>query len=81
LDKKQYPEQSYKSCLGVLHLAKKYSRERLDNACKRASIYRAYNYNMVDRILKKGWDKRDEDTDENVEMPERQNIKGGKYYE
>ena len=81
LDKKQHPEQSYKSCLGVLHLAKKYGRGRLDNACRRATEYGAYNYNMVERILKKGWDKLDEDTDENLEMPEHQNIRGGKYYE
>lgn len=36
---------------------------------------------MVERILKKGWDKLDEDTDDNLEMPEHQNIRGGKYYE
>ena len=81
LDKKQHPEQSYKSCLGVLHLAKKYGRGRLDNACRRATEYGAYNYNMVERILKKGWDKLDEGADDNLEMPEHQNIRGGKYYE
>ena len=81
LEKKQHPEQSYKSCLGILHLAKKYGRQRLDNACKRASGYGAYNYNMVERILKRGWDKLDELTDENLQMPEHQNIRGGKYYE
>lgn len=81
LEKKQHPEQSYKSCLGVLHLAKKYGRQRLDNACKRASEYGAYNYNMVERILKKGWDKVDEQADENLQMPQHRNIRGGKYYE
>ena len=29
LDKKQHPEQSYKSCLGILHLAQKVSNTRL----------------------------------------------------
>ena len=81
LEKKQHPEQSYKSCLGVLHLAKKYGRERLENACKRASEYGAYNYNMVERILKKGWDQIDERMDGDMEMPEHNNIRGGKYYE
>ncbi|RIV72192.1 hypothetical protein [Flagellimonas aequoris] len=81
LDQKQHPEQSYKSCLGVLHLAKKYGRDRLDSACRRATEYGAYNYNMVERILKKGWDKLDEGADDNLEMPEHQNIRGGKYYE
>ena len=56
LDKKQHLEQSYKSCLGVLHLPKKYGRDRLDSACRRATEFGAYKYNMVERILKKGWD-------------------------
>ena len=81
LEKKQHPEQSYKSCLGVLHLAKKYGRERLDSACRRASEYGAYNYNMVERILKKGWDQIDDRNDEGTKMPEHKNIRGGKYYE
>ena len=81
LEKKQHPEQSYKSCLGVLHLAKKYGKGRLENACKRAAGYGAYNYNMVERILKKGWDQIDESTIEDIEMPEHKNIRGGKYYE
>ena len=81
LEKKQHPEQSYKSCLGVLHLAKKYGRERLDGACRRAAEYGAYNYNMVERILKKGWDQIDEGIDGDMEMPEHNNIRGGKYYE
>ena len=65
----------------MLHLAKKYGRERLENACKRASEYGAYNYNMVERILKKGWDQIDEGIDGDMEMPEHNNIRGGKYYE
>jgi transposase len=81
LEKKQHPEQSYKSCLGVLHLAKKYGRERLESACRRAAEYGAYNYNMVERILKKGWDQIDEGIDGDMEMPEHNNIRGGKYYE
>jgi transposase len=80
LDKKQHPEQSYKSCLGVLHLAKKVTNERLNNACKRALGYQAYNYNIIEKILKKGWDKLDEDLDEPIEIPNHDNIRGGNYY-
>ncbi len=32
LDKKQYPEQSYKSCMGILGMASKIGKERLENA-------------------------------------------------
>ena len=80
LDKKQHPEQSYKSCLGILHLAKKAGNERLDNACKRALGYEAYNYNMIERILAKGWDKLDEDIEEHTDIPNHKNIRGGDYY-
>lgn len=80
LDKKQHPEQSYKSCLGILHLAKKVGNVRLDNACRRASDYGAYSYNMVDRILQKGWDTLEEDPQENIEVPDHSNIRGGDYY-
>ena len=80
LDKKQHPEQSYKSCLGILHLAKKVGDQRLENACKRALDYGAFNYNMVERILKKGWDDIEEDPREHIEVPDHDNIRGEDYY-
>lgn len=80
LDKKQHPEQSYKSCLGVLHLAKKVGNVRLDNACKRAMDYGAYNYNITERILKKGWDSLDENAEQEIDMPNHNNIRGSHYY-
>ncbi|WPP50996.1 IS21 family transposase [Catalinimonas niigatensis] len=80
LDTKQHPEQSHKSCLGVLQLEKKVGKERLNNACKRALDYQAYNYKIILRILEKGWDSV-EDTSENPpELPPHQNIRGGSYY-
>ena len=80
LDKKQHPEQSYKSCLGILHLAKKAGDIRLENACKRALDYGAYNYNMIDRILEKGWDTVEEPDQNEIDMPHHNNIRGGNYY-
>ena len=80
LDKKQHPEQSYKSCLGVLHLTKKVGDTRLDNACKRALDYGAYNYNIIERILKNGWDSLDEDVEKEIDLPNHNNIRGGHYY-
>jgi transposase len=43
LDRKQHPEQAYKSCLGVLGFAKKAGNERLIVACQRALSYGIYN--------------------------------------
>jgi len=36
LENKPHPEQGYRSCLGLLQLAKKYGQERLEKACHRA---------------------------------------------
>ena len=80
LDKKQHPEQSYKSCLGVLHLAKKVGNIRLNNACKRALNYQAYNYKIIESILEKRWDIIDESVEETTELPYHKNIRGRNYY-
>jgi transposase len=80
LDKKQHPEQSYKSCLGILHLTKKVGDTRLENACKRALGFEAFNYNIITRILEKGWDTIDEVDLEDTELPTHKNIQGKGYY-
>ena len=38
-DEAKVEQQGYKSCMGLLKLADKYTPERLDNACKRALEY------------------------------------------
>ncbi len=76
----QYPEQNYKSCLGVLHLEKKAGRERLENACLRAMEYQTYNYSIVKRILEKGLDLLEEKQLE-LTLPKHNNIRGNNYYQ
>lgn len=78
LDKKQHPEQAYKSCMGVLALSKKVGKERLINACTRALEYGIYNYKIVQNILDKGLDKMEDDADE--ALPKHGNIRGKDYY-
>ncbi|TSE07787.1 hypothetical protein FOF46_14625 [Aquimarina algiphila] len=80
LAKRQHPEQSYKSCAGVLGLAKKVGKDRLDNACKRALDYERINYQSVKSILEKGLDAIQEDTNTESNIPKHTNIRGGNYY-
>jgi hypothetical protein len=82
LDKKQHPEQSYKSCLGILSLEKKYTRKRLINACTMALEFGVYNYKIVQNILEKEMDMYQINTEEKEtpEMPDHQNIRGENYY-
>jgi transposase len=82
LDRKQHPEQSYKSCMGILGFAKKVGPERLTKACQRALGYGAYNYKTIQKILEQQLDLRDEpaETDQ-LQMPLHDNIRGENYYQ
>lgn len=84
LNSKQYPEQSYKSCLGILNFARKIGRERLDTACKRAIYYNSFSYKTVKSIIEKGLDKNfdpEPNIQKNNQSQNHQNIRGSKYYD
>ncbi len=80
LERRQHPEQAYKSCMGVLSFSKKVGDERLINACKRAHDYNIYNYKIIQNILDKGLDLINEDKESVNNLPEHNNIRGNKYY-
>ena len=80
LERKQHPEQAYKSCMGVLSFAKKVGNERLIRACRRAIDFDTYNYKIIQTILENGLDKLDEDQQEK-DLPDHNNIRGENYYE
>lgn len=51
-------QQGYKSCLGLLKLADKYSAQRLENACKRALAFTPRpSLKNIQAILASGQDK------------------------
>ena len=52
-----HPEQGYRSCLGLLRLAKRYGDARLEVAAQRARAVGAKSYRHVDSILKHGLDR------------------------
>jgi transposase len=56
LTDRPHPEQGYRSCLGILRLAKRYGPARLEAACARAGSVAARSYRHVDSILKHGLD-------------------------
>ena len=57
LTDRPHPEQGYRSCLGILRLAKRYGAARLEAASTRAVAARARSYRHVDSILKRGLDR------------------------
>ena len=54
---KPHPEQGFRSCLGILRLAKDYGVERLDAACRRGNDIGARSYGSIASILKHGLDR------------------------
>ena len=82
LDSKTYPEQAYRSCVGILSQEKKVGRQRLIDAVERATHYRAYNYKIIDRILKGGLDRLKDDTGpQQTTLPFHDNIRGADHYQ
>ncbi len=51
LDNKSYPEQTYRSCVGILSFEKKAGKDRLIAACQRASSFGVYNYKVIGQII------------------------------
>ena len=77
---KTYPEQAYRSCVGILSQEKKVGKQRLIAAIDRAISYGAYNYKIVDRILKGGLDRLTEEDQPQTSLPFHENIRGADSY-
>ena len=54
---RKHPEQGYRTCLGVLRLAKNFGNDRLEAACERAIEINARSYTSLHSILKNGLDR------------------------
>jgi len=83
---KRHPEQGYRSCLGILRLAKTYSVERMEAAARRALRARAYSSGSMDSILKNQLDRLSgpEGTPGDPRVPpvvEHDNIRGADYFD
>lgn len=80
LSGKKYPEQAYRTCIGIINLERKYGNKRVDRACGRALSFKLFNYRAVKNILDKGLDKIDEEKVYEQKLPLHQNIRGAGYY-
>ncbi len=58
LRSRPHPEQGFRSCIGILGLAKRYGAERLDAACARALVLGTRSYGSVSAILKNAQEKK-----------------------
>lgn len=77
---RQYPEQGYRSCLGILRLARTYSNERLEAACARGLRIGARSYTNIASILKSGLDHKPMSMPVKMVDVVHENIRGGGYF-
>jgi len=81
LEKPQHAEQAYRSCQGILSLAKRVGNERLNNACARADYFGEYSYKTVKTIIERKLDFADPSKDDDIKtIPLHNNIRGKRYY-
>ncbi len=80
MQKRRHPEQAYRSCLGVLKLARGFGNARLNAACKRALEINAYSYTSLHSILKNGLDRQRREQTTDGPAITHPNIRGADYF-
>lgn len=78
-EQQKYPEQVYRSCDGLLNLARQYDLDTIEKACKTAMEYKKFSYKFIQNII--------ENRMENESIPEKKralpkhgNLRGRDYY-
>ncbi len=78
-----YPEQGYRSCLGIINLTRDYEPVRVEAAASRALKFKTCSYRSMKAILSAGLD-RHPDSGNRPGLPgllPHQNIRGQEYYQ
>jgi len=83
IESRIYPEQGYRSCLGILRLSRYYGVGRIESAAKRAMQYNACSFKSIRKILQFGLDRMDgtDVSKERTAVPTHENIRGCRYYD
>jgi transposase len=77
---KPHPEQGFRSCLGIVGLARSYGATRLEAASRRGNDIGATSYGSIASILKHGLDKAFTEPTPDVPPIRHGNIRGSGYY-
>ncbi len=82
LSDRRYPQQGYRSCLGIMRLGKSYGDVRLENACRRALYMDACSYRSLESILKHNLDQQPlPQLEPEPPLPEHhENLRGSDYF-
>jgi transposase len=77
---RKHPEQGYRTCMGVIRLADKFGRDRLDAACHRALEINARSYSSLQSILKNGLESKASARATDEPAIAHPNIRGANYF-
>jgi transposase len=81
LNSRAHPQQGFRTCLGILRLAKSYGDDRLEAACRRAVSIGGTSYRSVESILKHNLDQKPLPDQSSKSPPiDHTNIRGARYY-
>jgi transposase len=80
LDGRRHPQQAYRSCLGILSLAKRYGNDRLEAAGRRALTAGIRSYKGIRTILENKLDQLELECPTATPLPAHANIRGESYY-
>ena len=80
LGSRRHPQQAFRSCLGILRLAKSYGDARLEAAARRALAIGTNSYRSIESILNHRLDEHPPEPIESAAPIEHHNIRGSDYY-
>ena len=82
LTNRPHPEMGYRACLGLLGLARKYGKDRIEAACQRALVIGSPTRRSVLSILESGLDRQPTLPLQltSWQSPEHENVRGPDYY-
>jgi len=80
METKRHPEQNFRACIGVIRLARTWSNDRLEGACRRAVELNACSYKNIKLILENGGDRRASARQQLTLAIEHDNVRGPEYY-
>lgn len=75
-----HPEQGFRSCLGIIRLAKAHGDARLEAACRRALHFGTVSYRSIESILEKRLEAQPLDVDLPWSSPTHENVRGQEYF-
>lgn len=75
-----HPEQGFRSCLGIIRLAKVHGEARLEAACRRALHFGTVSYRSIESILDKRLETQPLQRDLAWSSPAHENVRGQDYF-